>query len=638
MSGREIEPLAAWRGDPGALRMEVGASRHASGVESHTVRLTNVSGKAVEVTRALPFAVELADDNLYLTYFQSGWSREFSPVRVAARTMTLEGVEGRCSAGIHPMFFISDEAGRYRLAITVAWSGNWRLSLRRAPGALRVEAGMYEEAMVSPLQPGETFVSPRVLCVRPEHGAIDEITAAFTAFHREENGVRGECALSLPVEWNHWWAYEDYGVNEEVFLQNARAAAELGFEACVLDAGWYGMTDDCWDMVRADWSDVNPRRFPRGIRVLSDAVHALGMRFGLWCEIEALGKLSRLAGQRPDFMAARSGEPLYCVCFGNPDVRRWAFDTLSALIEAYSLDWVKLDFNHDLWGGCDAADHGHALGDGLRAHYLGYYAMLDELRARYPGVILENCSSGGLRIDLEMMSHLHATFLSDNDETRNNLRFYSAVFPFLPPEACLHWSWSESRCDELGRGPFPSFHAWDDKYATYEKDFHMRAGMLGWYGFSHKLCEFDEPTRALFARHIAFYRNTVRPYVQRGVVSMPEHGAFEQARDRYLFRYNVDGGCLIFLFCLEEQAVMLKVDGLEPKAFYRVENFDEGLSFVAAGSDLRTGLRMGAMRRDESRVVRVTPVRQRALPALWEGDCGPPPNLPLGFGTRGTRA
>lgn len=597
----------AWQGDQDAVRVEKAEVRHGSGVTECTVKLTNVSEQPVQITRAMPFEAAVAGDDLFLTYFQSKWSREFSPVRAQACTLSLEGTAGRCSAEIHPSFFITDGSGRYLLALTIAWSGNWRFSIRRVPDGIVIRAGMHNAGMAAPLLPGESYTSPRVLSVTPEKGAIDEVTAAFTAFHRQSNGVRSAAALALPVEWNHWWAYEDHAINETVFMENARVAAALGFEACVLDAGWYGDPKACWDMVRGDWENVNTERFPSGIRALSDQVHALGMRFGLWCEIEALGKLSLLARRRPDFMATRAGEPYYCLCFGNPQAREWAFETLCRMIEEYRLDWVKLDFNLDPWGGCDAADHGHAPGDGLAAHYRGYYGMLDDLRARYPGVILENCSSGGLRIDLEIMRHLHATYLSDNDETHNNLRYYQGIFPFLPPEACLHWSWSESRADAEGRGPFPSFHAWDARYSGYEKDFHMRCGMLGWYGFSHKLSEFDAQTKALFTRHISFYKQVVRPYVREGLVSMPEHRGFAQTQGRYLFRYNKDGGCLIFLFVLEAQDVTLKLDGLEPKRFYAVENYDEQLLFEAAGSDLWTGLRVGPMRANESRVIRVAP-------------------------------
>ena len=581
----------------------------AGGVREATAVVENPTTETVRVTEALSLRLELPGENLRLTFFQSKWSKEFLPVTVLAAPITLEGAAGRCSADLHPQFFLTDGQGRCVLAVAIAWSGNWRFRLERVPSGVVVWAGMACVGMAHPVAPGEQYRAPSVLYMLPPGGTLDEVIRAFTALHRTERGPRADAALGMPVEWNHWWAYEDYGINEEVFLQNARVAAELGFECATLDAGWYGRPGERWDLIRGDWSQVNRERFPHGLRWLSDQVHALGLRFGLWCEIEALGARSETASQHPDWMATREGKPLLYLCLGNPEAREQAYGQLSRMIDEYRLDWIKLDFNLDPWQGCNRADHGHEPDDGLQVHYEGYYALLDRLLAAYPGVILENCSSGGQRVDLGLLSHLHCTFLSDNDETHNTLRFYEGIAPFLPPEAILRWSWSESRADEKGVGPFPSFHAWDTRYAPYELDFHMRAGMLGWLGFSHKLSEFGPEPRALFRRHIAFYKEVVRPYLREGVLSLPGWSGFAVTRPLYLFRFDREGGCLLFAFSLQEQQVTLRLEGLEPRAFYTIEDFDAGRAFTATGSDLFTGLNLGRLRANESRVVRVLPVK-----------------------------
>jgi alpha-galactosidase len=95
----------------------------------------------------------------------------------------------------------------------------------------------------------------------------------------------------LPVEWNHWWPYEDAEINEDVFAENIEKASQMGFEVCTLDAGWFGPSDagTFWEHYRGDWHLVNQSRFPSGIRRLADLAHARSMKFGIWCEIEALG-------------------------------------------------------------------------------------------------------------------------------------------------------------------------------------------------------------------------------------------------------------------------------------------------------------------------------------------------------------
>src|SRR5690606_25062592 len=107
---------------------------------------------------------------------------------------------------------------------------------------------------------------------------------------------------------------------------------------------------------------------PSGIRALSDYTRARGMKFGLWCEIEAIGKSARLAEARPELVATRGGERLGYVCMGSPAGQEWAFQTLDRLIREHGCDWIKLDFNLDPGAGCDRTDHGHGAGDGLYAH------------------------------------------------------------------------------------------------------------------------------------------------------------------------------------------------------------------------------------------------------------------------------
>ena len=163
------------------------------------------------------------------------------------------------------------------------------------------------------------------------------------------------------------------------------------------------------------------------------------MAFGLWCEIEAIGKSAHLADTHPEISATRDGEPLGYVCLGSAAGQQWALATLERLISEYHCDWIKLDFNLDPGAGCNRRDHGHGAGDGLYAHYQGYYALLTAIRSRYPHVVLENCSSGGLRIDLGLARHTHMAFLSDPDWPEHSLQCFWGASLILAPAALLHW-------------------------------------------------------------------------------------------------------------------------------------------------------------------------------------------------------
>lgn len=576
-----------------------------SGVREHYLVIRNEGGTCSKIEQVMPFDMELEGQDYFLQYFTSRWSKEFTPVKVACRTMTLASSAGRCSAEIHPQFFIMD-GEKTVLVLSIAWSGNWKLELRTTPKGIRITAGLNAESFEKLLEPGGEFRSPRVISFMPQNQTLAEVSKAFANWYRSCNKIQNDLSASLPVEWNHWWSYEDYRINEEVFIKNVDVAAELGIEACLLDAGWFGDTK-LWYHVRGDWHKVNPEKFPSGIRYLSDYVHQKGMRFGIWCEIEALGTEAGLVKEKPDFMALRDGQPLNYVCFGNPKARQWAFETLEKLIVEYRADWIKLDFNLDPWMGCNRTDHGHEGGDGLYAHYMGYYAVLDAIREKYPHVVLENCGSGGLRIDHEIMRHTHCSFLSDNDETYNKLRYYSAALKFLPPEACLHFVWSQSMTDDQGKGPFPLFNVMDKKYKPWELDFHMRAGMLVWMGLSHRLKDFDESAKALFRKHINFYKTVVKPFIAGATVYELGDDAFTMLKPCYAFQYHLEESdrSLVFIFNINQGLRTVPLVNLDAGVAYRVHQLDSGEIIEKSGAGLMHGLLLGDLRTDESVVLLV---------------------------------
>ena len=476
-----------------------------------TVR--NTGERVVVVTRLDSLALTLAPAGYEVFAYTGDWGCEFEGVRApVADVPLLESRSGRSSKGNHPWFALFRPDGAI-LSAAIAWSGNWVFRFAHGErGELALSGGLHDWAFSHELPPGGTLESPPVALALGEGNDLNTVSTQYARVGRRHWYPDNARARQLPVEWNHWWPYEDRFIDEEVFRANVAIAARLGVEVCTLDAGWFGPTDPAthWYDYRGDWADVNTARFPGGLRALADDVHARGMAFGLWCEIEALGKHARLAELHPDFVATRAGERLGYVCFGNPAVREWAYATLSDLVERYGADWIKLDFNLDPGAGCDRADHGHGAGDGLRAHYEGYYRTLERLRERYPELTLENCSSGGLRIDLGMMRRTVPTFLSDPDWPEHGLQIIWGASTMLAPNAWLHWGLSEW----INGYPAQTFNPRDPALRLEQLDYYVRIGMLGSFGLSQKLPDLPDWVAARYAAHIALYRDTLRRFVR----------------------------------------------------------------------------------------------------------------------------
>ncbi len=512
-------------------------------------QVLHVTGASrLHITRMDSFSLDLPPAEYDLLHFSSDWGEEFEPVRASLTgEITLETRSGRSSKGQHPYFaLVRDD--QTVLSGAVAWSGNWIFRFKPLPeGNYRLSGGLHDWNFVHNLPPGASRRTPPVILALGRD--LDDTARQFHAIGRQYWYPRNDLSASLPVEWNHWWSYEDADINEAVFLANVESAAQLGIELCTLDAGWFG-TNEHWYQLRGDWDHVNTDRFPHGIRAIADAVHAHGMKFGLWCEIEGLGEQAELARTHPEFAAQRDGASLGYVCLGNPQAEAWAFATLSRLIRDYACDWIKLDFNLDPGAGCNRTDHGHGAGDGLYAHYTGYYRLLDRIRAAYPEVVLENCSSGGLRIDLGMLRHTHMTFLSDPDWPAHDLQIFWGATTTLAPDVCLHWGFSEWR---VGNGPpQQNFNPRDPNLKPHQLDYYTRIAMLGVFGLSQKLPDLPEWVAQRLAHHIAIYQQHVRRFVREAhLYRLTDQPRRSGDGDRWCaFQYALPDEHLLFVFRL----------------------------------------------------------------------------------------
>ncbi|HSV86758.1 MAG TPA: alpha-galactosidase [Levilinea sp.] len=547
-----------------------------------------------------------------LLYYTGLWGSEFEPhYAPMPASITLETRTGRSSKGCHPWFALTDLNGQV-LSGAVAWSGNWVIRFEwLASGGLALSGGLHDWQFTKALAPGETMEgAPFVLVMGKDLNAVSQ---QYARVGRRHWFPRNALSERLPVEWNHWWPYEDAEIDETVFAENIRKAAGMGFEVCTLDAGWFGPSDagTFWEHYRGDWALVNAERFPSGIRPLADLAHAHGMAFGMWCEIEALGPKATLGLEHPEYVARRDGKLLGCVCFGSPAVQEWAYQTLSRLINDFGADWIKLDFNLDPGAGCNRTDHGHQPGDGLYEHYHGYYRTLERIHRDFPEVVLENCSSGGLRIDLGMLRHTHMTYLSDPDWPDHDLQIFWGASTMLAPDRLLHWTYSHWR--NLNPPPYQKFNPHDPALTQKKWDYYSRISMLGLYGISQKLPELPAWMAERINYHNNIYKNHVRRFTKEGhLYRLTDQPLRSGEGDRWAaFQYSLpdESEHLLFVFRLPggERQRSICLQNLEPKRVYGIHGFDNQPEMRMSGIDLmENGLAFSALEEEDSALLLLT--------------------------------
>ncbi|MGQ9554155.1 MAG: alpha-galactosidase [Anaerolineae bacterium] len=578
--------------DFGLQAVVVRESYRNSPVSRHWLEVKNIGSEPVIIERLDSLRLWAPVQDWEVLSFTSGWGKEFEPetTTLSGKPLVLETRAGRSSQGRHPYATLTD--GESRLTISVAWSGNWiiRFEPEEDEDGYFISAGLNDWEFLKELLPGQEMVSPAVV-VALTSADLNSASIALAAWGRRCLYPSNVLSGTLPVEWNHWWPYEDWDINEEVFRRNADEAAALGLEVVVLDAGWFGRPGLHWSQLRGDWELVNHERFPGGIAALSDYVHDKGLRFGIWCEIEAAGKDAELNKTNPEYIARRDGQSLGYVCMGNPAVREWAYDILEHLIVDYNVDWIKLDFNLDPGAGCNRTDHGHGIGDGLFEHYRGYYSLLERVRRTYPEVVLENCSSGGLRIDLGMLAHTHMTFLSDPDWPVHDLQLFWGASCMLAPNACLHWAFGEWRANH-DRVPQQVFDPRDPNLKQHALDYYVRISMLNWFGYSLKLPEAPQWVRERLAYHARTYQMRVRRFVRSAdLFRLSEQPLRNGGGDRWQgFLYVMPDGQegVLFVFRLpgSEDECNIQLDGLIGERVYTLEDDDSKQVWRATGEEL----------------------------------------------------
>lgn len=87
--------------------------------------------------------------------------------------------------------------------------------------------------------------------------------------------------LTPPMGWNSWNTFGN-NISEQLIMDTAKAMVDTGLK----DAGYeYVVIDDCWSLMERDENDrlvADPAKFPHGMKYLSDYIHSLGLKFGMY--------------------------------------------------------------------------------------------------------------------------------------------------------------------------------------------------------------------------------------------------------------------------------------------------------------------------------------------------------------------
>ena len=330
-------------------------------------------------------------------------------------TIRMAAGGGRSSNAWLPFFNLqTDDTG---VIIAIGWTGQWAAEFARdEQGRIAVSAGQELTRLV--LRPGEEIRTPRILLLfwDGDPQASHNLLRRFLLTHHVPK-VGGQ-PIEAPVCAATWG-----GMESEHHLQQIEDIRKhrLPYDYYWIDAGWYGPEGSFSpDVYTGEWAkyvghwNINSRAHPNGLKPLADAAHEAGLKFLLWFEPERALCGTPWTEEFPEwFLGERKPGANLLFNLGDPDARHFLTEFISNFIREVGIDCYRQDFNFEplpYWRAADAPDR-----QGMtEIRYVeGHYQFWDDLLRQHPGLLIDNCSSGGRRIDLETISRSIPLWRSD---------------------------------------------------------------------------------------------------------------------------------------------------------------------------------------------------------------------------------
>ena len=353
------------------------------------------------------------------------------------------------------------------------------------------------------LAPGERFRTvPATVAVSDTgfDGALAALTAGRRAVRRPHPDHQ-----RLPVIFNDYMNTLMGDPSTERLRPLVATAAAAGAEYFCIDAGWYAEAgQDWWDTV-GEWQPA-ASRFPGGIGEVLTQIRDHGMVPGLWLEPEVVGVRSPVAARLPagSFFSLDGQRVVehgrYHLDLRHPAAIRHLDAVVDTLVGELGVGYLKLDYNINPGAGTDVG--GLPPGAGLLGHNRAHLAWLDSVLDRHPGLVLENCASGGMRADHALLARLQVQSTSDQQDLLRYAPIAAAAPAAVPPEQGAVWAY-----------PQPGF-------TDAEIIFTLCSALLGRIHLSGHLDRMSPAQLRLVTGAIAVYRE-IRADLARGVPLWP---------------------------------------------------------------------------------------------------------------------
>jgi len=370
-----------------------------------------------------------------------------------------------------------------------------------------------------------------------------------------------ESEESMPILFNEYcttWGCP----SEENICEILKAIRPLPIDTFVIDCGWYKPDDKGWCNATGDWVP-SKTLFPHGVKAVVDKIHSEGKKAGIWFEFEVAG-IDSDAYYNTDMLIKRDGYPLSTknrrfFDMRKDEVKSYLNEKMLSFLADNGFSYIKIDYNDNIGVGCDSPEEGVSLGEGGRQLQEESLNMLDKLKEAVPNIVIENCSSGGSRIEPLRMSRVSMCSFSDAHECAEIPLVAANVSRVVPARQSQIWA------------------------VIREKDSDERiiwsitAAMFGRICLSGDIWKVGKDKIELINRGLAFYNN-IKDIVRYGDIKVTdctvEYYRDPKGRQIYIKTYNNRALVLAHSFIIDSPT-KINIAGYKVKSAYASCEYEE---------------------------------------------------------------
>lgn len=398
-----------------------------------------------------------------------------------------------------PVMAIEDTRTNIYWGASIAHNGSWQMEIYRRGDDLEISGGLADREFghwFKIVKPGEEFTTPEAILSVCRTTQPDVIFQRLSYDQDKYVNLGPESEQSLPVMFNEYCSSWGEPTAEDV-EKEIESVIGHDIDYFVIDAGWYRSETVNWTDSMGDY-DVADIYFPDGLAPLVEKINENGMRAGLWFEIDNVAKGSE-AFKKENMLLKRDGLTITTMGRRFRDMRKkevidFLTEKVIGTLKDNGFSYIKIDCNDTVGIGCDGAE---SLGEGLRQNQIASADFIRKIRNDIPDIVIENCASGGHKLEPLMMSLCDMASFSDAHECREIPIIAANLHRVILPRQSQIWAVLRNSDS--------------DKRIVYS----LAATFLGRMCLSGDMASLSQPQWKLVDEGIMFYK-MVSPIIKRG--------------------------------------------------------------------------------------------------------------------------